>query len=86
MKPKKKETDIEPYESTFKILVEKFDFESIGLFDLKLEILQALEEKKDKKLVELTAKLEEVARSQNADDLESATRISAKARQLQRLR
>ena len=85
-KPKKKETDIEPYESTFKILVEKFDFESLGLFDLKLEILQALEEKKDKKLVELTAKLEEVARSQNADDLESATRISAKARQLQRLR
>ena len=85
-KPKKKETDIGPYESTFKILVEKFDFESLGLFDLKLEILQALEEKKDKKLVELTAKLEEVARSQNADDLESATRIFAKARQLQRLR
>ena len=68
------------------IQVEKFDFESLGLFDLKLEIKDALEERKYIKLIELTARLEEVAKSQNADNYEEARIISAKARQLQRLR
>ena len=68
------------------IQVEKFDFESLGLFDLKLEIKDALEEIKYIKLIELTARLEEVAKSQNADNYEEARIISAKARQLQRLR
>ena len=68
------------------IQVEKFDFESLGLFDLKLEIKDALEERKYIKLIELTARLEEVAKSQNADNYEEARIIYAKARQLQRLR
>ena len=54
--------------------------------DLKLEIKDALEERKYIKLIELTARLEEVAKSQNADNYEEARIISAKARQLQRLR
>ena len=83
---KKEEKNIEPFIVTLRIMVEKFDFESLGLFDLKLEILQALEEKKDKKLIELTTRLEEVAKNRNADNLDDARKILAKARQLQRLR
>ena len=83
---KKEEKNIEPFIVTLRIMVEKFDFESLGLFDLKLEILQALEEKKDKKLIELTTRLEEVAKNRNADNLDGARKILAKARQLQRLR
>lgn len=84
--PKKKESNLEPFIHTLNIQVEKFDFESLGLFDLKLEIKDALEERKYIKLIELTARLEEVAKSQNADNYEEARIISAKARQLQRLR
>lgn len=84
--PKKKESNLEPFIHTLNIQVEKFDFESLGLFDLKLEIKDALEERKYIKLIELTAILEEVAKSQNADNYEEARIISAKARQLQRLR
>ena len=84
--PKKKESNLEPFIHTLNIQVEKFDFESLGLFDLKLEIKDALEERKYIKLIELTARLEEVAKSQNADNYEDARIISAKARQLQRLR
>ena len=84
--PKKKESNLEPFIHTLNIQVEKFDFESIGLFDLKLEIKDALEERKYIKLIELTARLEEVAKSQHADNYEEARIISAKARQLQRLR
>lgn len=84
--PKKKESNLEPFINTLNIQVEKFDFESLGLFDLKLEIKDALEERKYIKLIELTARLEEVAKSQNADNYEEARIISAKARQLQRLR
>lgn len=84
--PKKKESNLEPFIHTLNIQVEKFDFESLGLFDLKLEIKDALEERKYTKLIELTARLEEVAKSQNADNYEEARIISAKARQLQRLR
>ena len=84
--PKKKESHLEPFIHTLNIQVEKFDFESLGLFDLKLEIKDALEERKYIKLIELTARLEEVAKSQNADNYEEARIISAKARQLQRLR
>ena len=83
---KKKESNLEPFIHTLNIQVEKFDFESLGLFDLKLEIKDALEERKYIKLIELTARLEEVAKSQNADNYEEARIISAKARQLQRLR
>ena len=83
---KKEEKNIEPFIVTLRIMVEKFDFESLGLFDLKLEILQALEEKKDKKLVELTTRLEEVAKNHNADNLDDARKILAKAKQLLRLR
>ena len=83
---KKEEKNIEPFIVTLRIMVEKFDFESLGLFDLKLEILQALEEKKNKKLIELTTRLEEVAKNRNADNLDDARKILAKARQLQRLR
>ena len=84
--PKKRESNLEPFIHTLNIQVEKFDFESLGLFDLKLEIKDALEERKYIKLIELTARLEEVAKSQNADNYEEARIISAKARQLQRLR
>ena len=84
--PKKKESNLEPFIHTLNIQIEKFDFESLGLFDLKLEIKDALEERKYIKLIELTARLEEVAKSQNADNYEEARIISAKARQLQRLR
>ena len=84
--PKKKESNLEHFIHTLNIQVEKFDFESLGLFDLKLEIKDALEERKYIKLIELTARLEEVAKSQNADNYEEARIISAKARQLQRLR
>lgn len=84
--PKKKGSNLEPFIHTLNIQVEKFDFESLGLFDLKLEIKDALEERKYIKLIELTARLEEVAKSQNADNYEEARIISAKARQLQRLR
>ena len=84
--PKKKENNLEPFIHTLKIQVEKFDFESLGLFDLKLEIKDALEERKYIKLIELTARLEEVTKSRNADNYEEARIISAKARQLQRLR
>ena len=84
--PKKKESNLEPFIHTLNIQVEKFDFESLGLFDLKLEIKDALEERKYIKLIELTARLEEVAKSQNADNYEEARIISAKARQLQRLK
>lgn len=84
--PKKKESNLDPFIHTLNIQVEKFDFESLGLFDLKLEIKDALEERKYIKLIELTARLEEVAKSQNADNYEEARIISAKARQLQRLR
>ena len=83
---KKEEKNIEPFIVTLRIMVEKFDFESLGLFDLKLEILQALEEKKDKKLIELTTRLEEVAKNRNADNLDDARKILAKAKQLLRLR
>ena len=44
--PKKKESNLEPFIHTLNIQVEKFDFESLGLFDLKLEIKDALEERK----------------------------------------
>lgn len=84
--PNKRESNLEPFIHTLNIQVEKFDFESLGLFDLKLEIKDALEERKYIKLIELTARLEEVAKSQNADNYEEARIISAKARQLQRLR
>ena len=84
--PKKEKTNVEPYITTLKIQIEKFDFESLGLFDLKMEMLNALEKKNDKKLIELSARLEEVAGTLNAVDLDDAKKISAKARQLQRLR
>lgn len=84
--PKKEKTNVEPYITTLKIQIEKFDFESLGLFDLKMEMLNALEKKNDKKLIELSARLEEVASTLNAVDLDDAKKISAKARQLQRLR
>ena len=84
--PKKEKPNVEPYITTLKIQIEKFDFESLGLFDLKMEMLNALEKKNDKKLIELSARLEEVASTLNAVDLDDAKKISAKARQLQRLR
>ena len=84
--PKKEKTNVEPYITTLKIQIEKFDFESLGLFDLKMKMLNALEKKNDKKLIELSARLEEVASTLNAVDLDDAKKISAKARQLQRLR
>ena len=83
--PKKKESNLEPFIHTLNIQVEKFDFESLGLFDLKLEIKDALEERKYIKLIELTARLEEVAKSQNADNDKEERIISAKARELKRL-
>ena len=80
--PVKDKKAVEPYIATIKIQIEKFDFESLGRFDLKMELKTALENKKYKELVELAKQLVGVAKDNGQDYLNSARIILSKAEQI----
>ena len=79
------EKEITSLLTTLKILVEKFDFESLGAFETKLSILQAIEEKNYADLIKYLKELDETAQAQEYDNYAGVKSLCVKADQLKRL-
>ena len=84
-KEKSNLADMQPFIDTYKIQIEKFDFESLGCFELKFEMLKAIETQDFNKLCETALKLEKIAEEQNSEDKSYVKGLRVKAEQIRRL-
>lgn len=84
-KPKTEQTDITPFIESFKIQVEKFDFEELGNPDLKIDILNALDSKHYDEMCRKTDELNQLSRQLKNQDIGFAKSICVQAEQIRRL-
>lgn len=80
-----REKEIAQSEETLRIKIEKFDFESFGLYELKTETLNALNNKDYQGIIKYLATLNEIAKEQKVDNYQDVKDLLTKAEQLQRL-
>ena len=81
----KRKLDVTPYVEDLHILIEKFDFESLNCFEIKLEMLNALETRDFDKLSKNATILEEIAKCGSFDDQDSLIQLINAIEQLKRL-
>lgn len=80
---KVRKIDIKPFVETFKIQLEKLDFESINAFEYKMDILRALDNNDYVKVSNILDDLEII--SKNTEEFTYIKNLSVKAEQLVRL-
>lgn len=68
-----------------KIHVDRLDFESLGCYELKLDLLQAIEDKNIDDIIELLSKLDEIAAELESEDYAEIKSLYTKATKLKRL-
>ncbi len=77
--------DITPFVESFKVQIEKFDFESLGCFEYKLEILKALDNQDFDLVCKRVQDISRMLEKCGTDDYGNATNLIMKAEQLKRL-
>ena len=75
--------DMIPFVETFKIQVEKLDFESLNAFEYKMDILKAIDENDFVKVEKIFDELEKIAK--DSEDFPMIKNLSIKAEQMVRL-
>ncbi len=77
--------DLAPFIESLIIQIEKLDFESLGCFELKMEMLNAVEKKDFNRLSNIAIKLETIAKNRNSEDFAFVKNLCVKVQQLKRL-
>ena len=77
--------DLVPFIESLIIQIEKLDFESLGCFELKMEMLNAVEKKDFNRLSDIAIKLETIAKNRNSEDFAFVKNLCVKVQQLKRL-
>ena len=67
------------------IQVDRLDFDSLGCFDLKMDLISAIESKNIDLIEKLLLKLDEIAAKMESDDLTEIKSLYSKSSQLKRM-
>lgn len=70
---------------TLSIQIDRLDFESLGCYDLKMDLINAIESKNIDLIEKLLSKLDEIATKMESDDLTEIKSLYAKSSQIKRM-
>ena len=85
VKANKRKTDLTPFIEMLRIQIEKLDFECINSFDLKMELLKALDDRNFTRISDILSKLVRKSEEAKSDNFMEIKNLSTKAEQMLRL-